>query len=442
LEEETMSVNTRQIARIGVCAAGLMAGCLDDDGGPTHGDGGGTGGDCVSMLTVPPDGHPNPAGVFTGITVEDEGYTRFAVGHVDDDADESGCCQDYALASGPNLNTVRVVFGASGNGLQAFADQSDEVITIASRIDDIVMADFNDDGRNDIAVVRNGFFDVVYNTGNSSPPFFGQPQTYGGSSGSARAGRSLAAIDVTCDGRLDLIAASMGTNHIMVLRNFGTSFGWLMTINAGIRVQRLVVADVNNDGIDDVIASSDDGRVAVYLLNCFGYTTKGPYEVFPNTSTPGMAVAAGRVCPDHPDDIAIAAGWWDVVRVMCGDGSGEYDNVVEEHGQQQFDLVDYWWSMWDGSVSNNHIADIAFWSPARELYVLHTNLAGSQLANSSAFRQLIPHDCQGASKSLKSGELRSGGRFERLSVHTEGVSGSTEWDRFAVVGAPGLGAGR
>ena len=418
----------------------LVLGCPGDDG--SAGDHGGTdtGGACVDDFLVPPAGHPNPAGVFTGIDVEGDGYTRMAVGHVDDNADSAVCCQDYALVNGPDLNTVRVVFGAPGTGLQAFADMPDEVIPITSRMEDIVMADFDGDNRNDIAVVTASAFYVVMHTGSSSSPFFGQPTGHSGVSGSARAGKTLTTADVDCDGDTDLVAASTSSDHLVVLPWKGSGFGGPYSIptGSGMRAQRVITTDVDSNGIDDLVISTDDGRVGVYVGGCRGgFTAKGPYSLFPGQNTTDMAIAAGLICPGHPNDIAIAVGYFDRVRLMCGDGSGEFGGVFEPHGQQPVGPADYAWSVLPGDPLNNRIQDLAFWSPTRELFALY-----NPTAQKSALNLLDPDSCKADSRSALVAELESGAPFDRLDVHTEGAGPSTTWDRFSVVGSPGLGVGR
>ncbi len=426
-----------------VPAAFLLSACPADNHSAVDDESGTGGGACMDVFPIPPEGHPTPAGVFTGIAFTDESHTRVAVGHVDDDFDEPSCCQDYAVAGDPSVDTVRIVFAAGGDGLQAFDDVSDQLVDMNfTRIADVVLADFDGDGLNDVAALTGGTIGVAENTGGATGPYFGTATSYTAKPSNSWAGRSLTALDVDCDGDLDLAAPATNSNHIVILPNSGTSFAAAYRISSnGLSGQRILTSDVNDDGKDDIILSGNDGKVGVFLGTCSGFTAMGPYAmILGSNNTTGMAVAAGKLCPGHPDDIAIAAGYFDLVHVACGDGSGDFDNILEPHGEEPVvgSPTDYQWKMTFGSPSANYIADLQIWSPERELYLLY-NVPGI----ASEIRLLHPSDC-GATVGRPAvvAELGSEAAFSALRVHSEGVGSGTEWDRASVVGAPGLGVAR
>jgi hypothetical protein len=92
-----------------VCCA-LGAGCGDDGGG---GGSGGTdtdsGGACVEdPVNLQLQSNPDFTGVIGGDKIGN--YTKVAVGYVDESANASGCCQDYAMATA-STSKVRIRFG-------------------------------------------------------------------------------------------------------------------------------------------------------------------------------------------------------------------------------------------------------------------------------------------------------------------------------------------
>ncbi len=111
-----------------------------------------------------------PNGVtFTALGFE-QPYERIAVGNIARGVDEPDCCLDYVLG-GPDANDVRVVFGGgASDGLTFLADRPDEVLPLGP-MDDVLLVDLDEDGRNDLVGLRpEAEHEVVVRLGVADPP--------------------------------------------------------------------------------------------------------------------------------------------------------------------------------------------------------------------------------------------------------------------------------
>ena len=121
-----------------VCCA-LGAGCGDDGGG---GGSGGTdtdsGGACIEdPVNLQLQSNPDFTGVIGGDKIGN--YTKVAVGYVDESANASGCCQDYAMATA-STSKVRIRFGIQPTGL-SFQEDGAEIVTLPNNAEDLLMLD-------------------------------------------------------------------------------------------------------------------------------------------------------------------------------------------------------------------------------------------------------------------------------------------------------------
>jgi hypothetical protein len=147
----------------------------------------------------------------------------------------------------------------------------------------VTVADVNHDGLPDL-IVANEFdntVSVLINTtapGAATPSFVVQ-QTFAVGAGPV----SVTTADITGDGKLDLIVANGGDNTVSVLLNTTAasattpSFATQQTFATGTSPRWVTVADVNHDGMPDlIVANSGDNTVSVLL----------------NTTAPGATTAS------------------------------------------------------------------------------------------------------------------------------------------------------
>jgi hypothetical protein len=139
----------------------------------------------------------------------------------------------------------------------------------------VVVADFNHDGKRDLAIARWNHGDVSLQLGNGDGTFQAAASYGEGTSGA----HAYSAVDGDFDGDgfPDLALANFGDNSVAVLRdrplvNGGFDFDAALTFTGGLNSPRsIAVGDFNRDGKPDFVVVNDVG---------------GNLTVFLNTSTP------------------------------------------------------------------------------------------------------------------------------------------------------------
>src|SRR5439155_1201390 len=135
----------------------------------------------------------------------------------------------------------------------------------------VAIADFNADGRPDLAVANTGSNTVSVLLGNGDGTF--GPKT---AFGTGSTPFSVAIADLNADGRPDLAVANAGSNTVSVLFGNGDgTFGTKTDFGTGSVPFSVAIADLNADGRPDLaVANLDSNTVSVLLGN--GDGTLGP----------------------------------------------------------------------------------------------------------------------------------------------------------------------
>jgi len=217
----------------------------------------------------------------------------------------------------PPLDTFKVLLdGATLGTLPTFATQ--QAFATGATPFSIASADFNADGNLDL-IVANGTANnvsVLLNTTapGAATPTFATQQTFA----TGLNPKAVSIADINGDGLLDIIVANAGDNTVSVLFNTTTpgalaaSFAAQQSFVTGSSPSGISVADVNGDGkLDLIVANNGAGNVSVLL----------------NTTTPGAAAAsfaAQQTFATGTNPIAISAA--DI------NGDGEPDLIVANNG--------------------------------------------------------------------------------------------------------------
>ena len=185
----------------------------------------------------------------------------------------------------------------------------------------IAVADFNGDGKPDLVTSNRGDNTVSVLLGNGDGTF--EPQEI---FPTGKTPRTVAVGDFNGDGEVDIVTANLGDDTASVLlgRGDGTfSFGTQQSAPAPpLAPFQVVVADVNGDGIPDVItANRPDNSVSVLLGNRDGsFQTK---ETFATDRSP-FSVAVADINGDGIPDIITANYEPGTISVLLGNGDGTF----------------------------------------------------------------------------------------------------------------------
>src|SRR5437660_1974780 len=151
--------------------------------------------------------------------------------------------------SGINANgSVSVLLG---DGLGSFSAAPGSPITISGQTGEVAVADFNGDGKRDLAVATytNGFF-VLLGDGSGR---FGSPAKVFDVSGPA-----VATADLNGDGKFDLaLGVVNGVAVLLGNGNGGFSTPVITPHESGSNISSVAIADIDGDGKLDVAAAAD-----------------------------------------------------------------------------------------------------------------------------------------------------------------------------------------
>jgi hypothetical protein len=228
---------------------------------------------------------------------------------------------------GVRLNGISVLLN-NGDGTFAEKQQAEFGPSFRSQPRSLVAADFNGDGRLDLATANTGSNDISVLLGNGDGTF--QPQQlYAAGNGPV----ALVAGDFNGDGRLDLAVAHFLDNMVSVLLGNGDgTFQPAVEYAAGNEPFALVAGDFNGDGkLDLAVLDGGDANgngTGVSMLLGNGDGTFRPAKLYAAGNGPDSLVA-GDFNGDGNLDLAVvdsgdANGNGTGVSMLLGNGDGTF----------------------------------------------------------------------------------------------------------------------
>jgi hypothetical protein len=274
----------------------------------------------------------------------------------------------------------------------------------------VVVADFNGDGKPDVAAANEFSNDVSVLLGNGDGTFAPDTRFPAG-----QLPRSIDAGDFNGDGKLDLVTGNDigGVNGDLTLV-FGDGAGRFPTKKAVIiqssappTVSFVTVADFNKDGKADLLAGQASREGVVVLLG--DGAGNFPNQKFYVTGARPSAGAVADFNEDGKTDLAVTANFFGAVSILTGDGAGGFSAVGS------FNAGPFPTSITTGDFNGDGRTDIAT-----------TNLVGSTVSillgdGSGAFAPPASYDGGGQGLASIAAADFNGDGFLDLAVGNEDV---------------------
>ncbi len=204
--------------------------------------------------------------------------------------------------------------GAAGQGV-AFRQSA---YTTGSGPGAVVVADFDGDGKLDLAVANSGSNSISILLGNGDGTFGAKTDF-----ATATNPRALSADDLNGDGKLDLVVCAGGADKISVLLGNGNgTFGAKTDFATGSIPASVVLADFNGDSMLDMAVASAGGNTVSFLPGN-GDGTFGGHVEFATGSGPA-SIVAGDFNGDGRLDVATANNSSDSISLLLGNGDGTF----------------------------------------------------------------------------------------------------------------------
>lgn len=191
-----------------------------------------------------------------------------------------------------------------------------------SNLSCVASADFNGDGKPDIATVKltSSFMGVLINNGSGA---FAAAVNYS-------PGLSPVCVntgDFNGDGNIDLVTTNGGSNNISIFMGSGTgTFGAAVNYSVGSSPRYVISGDFNADTHADLaIANSGGGGIRILLGN--GTGTFGIGTAYGAGTTP-YSIALGDFNTDGKIDLAVANQNSNNTSILIGNGNGTFVSAV------------------------------------------------------------------------------------------------------------------
>ncbi len=231
--------------------------------------------------------------------------------------------------SGDNTVTILLGNGVLGNSTGGFNPAPGSPISVGGQPQYIATGDFNGDGIADLAVAN------FQSTSNSITILLGNGDgTFHQATGSpASVGSNpwfIAVADINGDGKADLVVPNGGSSNAYVLlgNGDGTFTTWTI-LTVGSSARSVAVADFNGDGRPDLaFANYNNNSITIYVQNSTGTGFSQLSDITLASGTNPWNVVAFDFDADGKIDLAVTGFTSSKVYVFKGNGNGTFSSAA------------------------------------------------------------------------------------------------------------------
>jgi hypothetical protein len=242
-----------------------------------------------------------------------------------------GTASITVVSPAPGGGTSNVVFVpvAAAEALINFPASPSSSVSVGTLPQGLAVADFNGDGKQDMAIANKTDGTVSILLGNGDGTFTAAAPLTAFPGGGAN---WVVAGDFNGDGKLDLAVANLSTNGTVTggvsifLGNGNGTFGAATSVQVGNGPFAIVAGDFNRDGkLDLAVSNSVAGTVTILLGNGNGtFTPQAPISVGSGASSDPSVIVAGDFNQDGILDLAVSNQADSTVSILLGAGNGTF----------------------------------------------------------------------------------------------------------------------
>lgn len=270
------------------------------------------------------------AGSFTLASTQSAGTDPIGISltDVNSDGNPDVVVYDASNSNSTTQGAIAVLLGNGDGTLQI--PQIANLTTVPGTL--AAVADFNRDGKPDLAITEQSSNQVTLLLNNTLPTPYPGGRSFSAPhqliNGYGNMADSVAVGDFNHDGLQDLAVSYLEDNAVRVLLNNGTgpsNFNPATAYTVGKQPYFIAAADLNADGYDDLVTvNTTDGTVSVLLNN--GVTSPGTFgtaQTYPVGRLP-FQVAIGDLNGDGIPDLAVTNMGGNSVSILFGAAGGTF----------------------------------------------------------------------------------------------------------------------